>query len=645
MSKNRWRQHRPLFSQPITQSKKQTKTRWRILPILWGALKRMCMVIGAFFLFSIFMGVIASLNVQKTQTVELPKEMVLYLEFDRMLTEKPLEPSFTDPFAFNAPTVHDYINALDHAAKDPRVKGVLARFQPGAAFSMVHIEELRDAVKRFRASGKFTHVYSSSYAETGGFGAYYMATAFENMWMQPMGVVAVQGLSAEVPFFRDTLDKVGIEPHFFQRKEYKTAYESVTNAQMSNANRESLQGVIDTYKDQMVAGIAADRNMTPENVLRLVDKGIFTAEDAAKYNLVTTVDYVDVLVRNIKKEITGDPEFDNSIFVTFNGYITDMKRKVKGKNKQYILPGQKKENVALIYAVGAIVPSGMNTKAPTISNIFIGGDIAAADEIAPAILAASERNDIKAIVIRVDSPGGSPTASESILRAIRRAKDKGKPVYISMGNAAASGGYWIAAYADKIFASPTTITGSIGVLGGKVSSRELMDNIGVNWERVEWGRNANINSFVSPYSESEKRQIDGMLDSIYDAFTARVSEGRNIPMDTVQEIAKGRVWTGAQAYKIGLVDELGGLTDTLDYVSKTLGLENRSELSVNIFPKEPTPLEQFIKLLGGDTAIFAQYFGIKAAIPTEIKPTLNTISIMESNRYGMVFEPFVLHHY
>lgn len=640
MNRN-FRRHRPLFSQPPRREPEKSGRKWVVLPILWLALKRTCMALGVMVLVFAAWGTYLALNMmQPGAPAALPDKMVMYLQFDEAVDELQPEASFTAPFAPSMPTVRELVAALDKAAADKRVQGVLARID-GGGFSLAHVQELRAAVKRFRDSGKFAYVYSPSYGDFGGgFGGYYFASAFEQIWMQPMGVVSITGLNAQVPYFGETLDKIGVETHFFQRKEYKTAYESVTNSEMSAENREMLQALINDMRGEMVTDISADRGMKNVQFERLVDKGLFTADAAGEAGLVTNVDYADVLVENIRTMVTGDPKSEDQVFVTPQQYLGDVKR--KRENGESLRSAKaKKSKVALVYAVGAIMPSATGAQAP------LGvGRVAAADEIAPAIYEAGEEEDIAAIILRIDSPGGSPTASESILRAIEKAKANGKQVIVSMGPTAASGGYWIAAYADRIFALPTTITGSIGVLGGKISAGEMFDKIGVNWDGVEWGKNSGIWSIHEPYTESEAAQMNLMLDSIYDGFLARVAKGRNMTIDEVDKIAKGRVWSGKRAQEVGLVDELGGLTEALNYTAQQLGGQSKDDLAIFIFPKPKTPLEQFLSLLGESGGVYETLRFNKSAIEAlqpVLEPALKDLSVMQNPAQFTTYDPLTIH--
>ena len=573
-------------------------------------------------LFSLLMGAISAYRVMQVAAPPLPDQMVLYLEFEDGLEEVPKASGFADPFSAGQPTLRDVIAAIDGATSDPRVQGIFARFDQGN-FALAHVQEVREAIKRFRASGKFAYIYSPSYGDGGGFGGYYLASAFEEIWMQPMGVVSIAGLNAEMPFLRTAMDKIGVTPQFFHRKEYKTAYESLTNTEMSPENRAMTQRLVDDMRAEFTRDIPADRGFSHAAFEGLVNKGLFTAKEAESAKLITKVDYADVLVDNIVEKVTGNRESEEEVFVALKTYIADLHKKPLINDPA----AAERPKIALVYAVGAIMSTGEGNSG-----------IAAADEIAPAILEAGDNEDIKAIVLRIDSPGGSPVASESILRAIERAQGKGKKVIVSMGPTAASGGYWIAAYADRIFAMPTTLTGSIGVVGGKFALKDLWEKMGVNWDSVKWGENAAMWSFNTPFTESEALRFNVMLDQIYDGFVERVAKGRKMKPEDVEKIAGGRVWTGTRAVQVGLVDEIGSLAQAMDYTARLLGAADRAGMDVVIMPEPKSALDQILEFLGEQGSVYEGMKWHKAMIEM-FGPVLQQAAMMKDSGAALTYEP------
>ena len=604
MNRDKFRKHRPLFTAPVRRAPEKIKWHKRIGPITWVALKRTCMLLGAVMLFSAIVGVIATANIKHKTVPSLPKNIVLFLNFEEELSDVSGTFDFADPFAPQTLTVREIVETIDAAAIDSRVHGIYARMRDGN-FSLMHAYEVRAAIKRFRDTGKFAHIYASSYGGFGGMGRYFLAAAFDEIWMQPLGIVTIPGINAEMPFARDLLTKLGVTPQFLKRKEFKTAYESLTHSEITPENKRMMQALIADLRVFIRDELSADMGLEASAFENLVDQGLFTAPEAEKAGLVDTIDYADVLVRRLKEEVTGNPDVSDDLFVSLKNYAA-----IRGHEKlsSMMIPGVgKKPQVALVHVNGAIMPTNPGRQQ----------GLAAADEIAPAILDAADNKAVKAIILRVDSPGGSPTASESILRAVARAKEKGKIVAVSMGNAAASGGYWVSAYADHIVAGPSTLTGSIGVVGGKLILQDLWAKVGVNWDSVRWGKNADLWSPNAAFEAAGLARVNAMLDNVYENFVARVAEGREMSVADVEKIARGRVWTGEQAANIGLVDQVGGLDDTLDWTAQQIGAPDRHALNVVIMPAPKTPFEQFIALLGGQGrmgAAFTQIADILAPV-------------------------------
>ncbi|MBI4030270.1 MAG: signal peptide peptidase SppA [Proteobacteria bacterium] len=548
--------------------------------VFWTAFKRLLMTFGAIFLLGVIMGSILSAGVGTGAPRALPGKFALYLPLDGGFPE---HEDVAVPYGLGPPmmTLRHVVDALDLAAGDKRVTGIVVDLK-SLEMNVAQLQELRAALLRFRASGKPAYIYAASYGEMGrGLGSYYLASAFDEIWMQPMGEVSIAGISVEMPFFRGALEKIGVEPQFFTRKEYKNVFESASAREMSPQSRRMMEGLVNDIAEDMVSGIAQGREMEPSGIRALVDRGLFMDAAAADAGLVDYIDDFEVLQEKESQSATGKPdgEFDD-IFVDVEEYV------YSAVHKAAVPAGAKKRRVALVYIVGTIVQSGY------------GDGMVAADDIAADIVDAANDEDIKSVVIRIDSPGGSPVASETIRRAILRAKTKGKKVIVSMGGAAASGGYWIAAPADRIFALPGTLTGSIGVAGGKVSLAGLWGKVGINWESVDYGANANMFSFNNPFDESGTAAMNGMMDAIYDGFISRVAEGRGMTKEKAERIARGHVWTGKQAVANGLVDEIGGLDAALDYAAKELGATDRRDLRIVVLPRPLSVFEKMADLIG-----------------------------------------------
>lgn len=526
----------------------------------------------------------------------LPDRMVLVFDFDPDLSETVGKPSLGGPYLRAPITLHEVIKALDFARKDPRVTGFVARINEGS-YAVAEIQELRDAVARFRTSGnRFAHVFSESYGGfTQGTGQYYLASAFSQVWLQPVGIVSITGLSAEVPFGKALLDKVGVKAELEHKGIYKSMPESMTRQDFSDPHRRMMRELIGDLSNQIISGVAKDRKLDEKTVTALVDKAPLMTDEALKAGLIDRVGYFDEMVDEARKAPDGQAEL-----IKLQGYLYRMESEESEKGML---------NVARSY-MGR--PSKGSGKTPVIALITGAGAIVStksanpmdmsAERVTRAIRAAAKDEDVKAIVLRINSPGGSPTASETIRHAIVKARADGKPVVVSMGEAAASGAYWVASGADKIVAQPGTYTGSIGVFAGKVVLEGLWKKLGVNWGEVSEGKNAGMWSANRSYTESERARLYAMLDDIYNAFLDRVAEGRHLPREKVEKIAEGYVWTGRRAKDVGLVDELGGLDRAIEVARVEAGIKPLDDVRIEPFPLPRTPIEILVDMAFGSAS-------------------------------------------
>lgn len=582
---------RPL---PVAPQNLRPAPLWRRIFVgLWRALRRTCTALGAFVLLLSLMGAFSALEMTRKIAPPLPDTIVLRMEIDGDVPEQEMESTFSDPFAFRHLSILQVIGTLDRAKSDKRVKGLVAYLKDGNV-SLAHIQELRGAIGRFRAAGKFSYIYGTEYGDPGrGLGAYYLASGFEKIWMQPLGTLSIAGIGIESPYLKTLLDSLGVQAEFFQRKEYKTAFENLTHTGMTPENREMMTRMIGNLGDQMLSDIARDRKIPALSLRALIDQGFFLGKEALSAKLLDRVDYEDALLADVNAQIGAQAE-DEVPFVSLEAYHAAPLPRTDAAPGAHAVP------VALIYVTGAIVEDDSGGGE---SPLLMGEQSASAQDIAQAISDAASDPEIPAIVLRISSPGGSPVASETIRRAIVRAQKKGKKVIVSMGDMAASGGYWIAAPADAIFALPSTLTGSIGVVGGKFNLAGLWDKIGVKWDGVRWGQNAGFWTFNAPFSAAGAERMNAMLDEVYAAFVDRVAQGRHMKTYQVERIAGGRVWTGAQAQKIHLVDTLGGIDVALDYTARQIGLADRSGLAIEILPRPLTPLERLIEAIETQGAV------------------------------------------
>lgn len=575
-----------------------------VLGWIGAVVKKLCYGIGAIILFAICLGILVGAIIGDKK---LPRDMILVLNVTDPIGETEHARSITDPLASAGITIGDLIEAIDRAHGDDRVKGLIVSLD-NAGMELTHIQELREAIKRFRTSGKFAYIYTTSFADlNSGIGAYYLASAFDQIWMQPVGMVSMTGLSLEMPFAKGALDKIGANPEFLHREEYKSAMESFTNEHMSAPNRESMQSILDDLSGQIFADIAEDRKITSVKLQPLIDKGLLTGNEALKSGVIDHLDYADVLLSQTREKITGKKDSDKPPVVMVEDYF-DAISSSKENNVD--------ANVALVRISGEIVPGSEPEPG-----------YATGDYIANGIMEAADDKNIRVILVRVDSPGGSPTASETIRRSLVYAKKKGKQVIVSMGPVAASGGYWITVDADHIFAMPSTLTGSIGVIMGKFEISNLWKKIGVNWESLQWGQNARMWSMNKALTATELVTLNAAIDDTYKSFITRVAEGRKMPPEKVREIARGRAWTGNQAKANGLVDDLGGLDIAMDYAAKQIGLADRTQLDIKIIPEPLSPMEELMQLLGSQ--VQARVWLMDSSIAKAAQPVLDKAAVLD----------------
>ncbi len=589
----------------------------------WSVTKKTAMVLGFLVLFWMVVMIIALSQLQPTEKT-LPDQFIAYWEIDGGYADVPEESTF--PGAMKSrPTIYKLINGIDSAAEDPRVKAMLVHFRTGG-IGLAHIEELHAAIKRFRETGKPAIFFAADMPE--GLGAYYFASVFDEILMQPVGTLMLGGINLEAPYFKELMDKLGVTAEFVRRKEYKTLYESVTAQEMSPENREMVSAMIESLAGTIVEDISETRGMTQAQVKAGIDMGLLTDQEALDSGLVDQIAYGDIVLDKLHEKLGLDPESEELPLVKMHSYVSHLAG--KGVPGLMALAAQEVEaekapetRVALVFLSGLIVPD----EAPGFAG---GGDVASAREIGQIIYRAGMDDSVSVVVLRIDSPGGSPSASETIRRAIVKTQERGTPVYVSMGQTAASGGYWVAAPADRIFALPTTITGSIGVVSGKPVLKEMWNKIGVNWEEIEWGENADIWSVNEPFSPSGRERINALADHIYNHFIRVVSDGRGMSPQEVEQVARGYVWPGRQALDAGLVDELGGLDVALDHVAVTLGKESRDDLNIVLLPKPKTPVEKLLELLETQAAI-GETLKIQATLVSELAPFLR---VFQSARQG-----------
>ncbi len=469
--------------------------------------------------------------------------------------------------------LRDYLETLQAAGDDPNVQGLIITLG-NAPVAIATMQDLREAIAKFRAKKKFVYGFSESF---GGLGNYYLATSFDRIFLLPSGEVAITGIFADQQFIRGTLDKLGVQPHFEGRYEYKNARDYYMEKKFTPAHREATDKLVGSIYHQLVKGIAESRGLTAERLQELIDHAPHFAPESVSNHLVDELGYRDQAYDAAKKKAGAGAKLL---------YLSKYHASAKKVNDSG--PG-----VALIYGEGAIVP-GRSSTDPLMGDTTMGSDTVSA-----AFRQAVADKSVKAILFRVNSPGGSAIASDVIGREVQRAKQAGKPVIVSMGGVAGSGGYWVSMDADRIVAQPATITGSIGVVSGKFIMAGLFDKLGLSFDAVKYGQNSSIYDSGQDFSPTELERFRASLDRIYETFTSRVAAGRKLPKERVLQVAKGRVWSGEDALPLGLVDELGGFNTALRAVKKAIKLKESDSVELKQFPKRKSALEALAARLSG----------------------------------------------
>lgn len=478
--------------------------------------------------------------------------------------DMPEEPSsgLSGLFESRPPSIRAMVDAVDRAGRDPAVKGLVLRV--GALDTgWARVQELREALVRFRRSGK----PSWAHLEFAGNLEYYLASGCAKVAASSTAMLDVSGLAAEVTFYRGTLDKLGVEAQFEGVGKYKNAPNLFTETAFTGPHREQMEALVGDLFEQYVRGVAEGRGLAPAEVRALMDGGPFHAPDAKAAGLVDELLYRD----EVEGKIPAATRLSPGPYVKgAQGWGFDGRAKL-----------------ALVYAVGDIVP-GESQASP------FGGGLAGSDTIIRGLRQAREDSAVRAIVLRVDSPGGSGTASDAVWREIGLAR-RSKPVVVSMGDYAASGGYYIAMGADAIVAGPGTITGSIGVFSGKFSLRGLYGKLGMSQETVRRGRHATLFSSWEPWSEEERAKVRALNEAFYETFVTKAAEGRKKTREEIDAVAQGRVWTGREALAAGLVDALGGLDEAVRAARERAGIPRGQDVRIVVLPQRKGLLETLME--------------------------------------------------
>jgi len=567
-------------------------------------------IIGALTLAAVLIVVISAIVIVPARK-SVPDQVILEVDFEMPLVEYvPLDP-LAQALMRKQTTVRDVVEALERASKDERVVGLVARV--GAApMGLAVIQEIRDAVGKFGQTGKFTVAYAETFGEVGpGNGAYYLATAFDEIYLQPSGDLGLTGLMYQSPFIRGTLDKLHVTPRIDHRKEFKNAKNMLTETEFTEPHREAMQKIMSSHFGQIVQGIVEARGISEEKLLKIIDSAPLLGAETIEAKLVDHLLYRDEVYEKVKAKAEG------AKLLYLQKYLERAGR-----------PHKKGPTIALIYGVGGVHRGQSEYSA------FSGSPSMGSDTIAAAFRDAVADKKVKAILFRVNSPGGSYVASDTIWREVVNARDANKPVIVSMGNVAGSGGYFVSMSATKIVAQPGTITGSIGVVVGKLLTRDFWkEYLGITFDEVQTSKNSSLWASTDDYSPEQWQKVQQFLDRVYDDFTTKVAGGRQMEKEKVLSVAKGRIWTGEDAKGHGLVDELGGFNVALRLAREEAGIEPDAAIRLKVFPRPKRMIEQLLQR-GPDSSEPRAEVVIAEQLLKEIRPLYKMakqIGLIEDN--------------
>jgi protease-4 len=509
-------------------------------------------------------------------------------------------------------SLSNFVLQFKKAKVDKRIKMILLTVDMSAV-GWGKSEEIRDAIADFRSSGKEVYAYMEFATDK----EYYIASACDKVYLAPPGELFINGLAADVMFFRGSLDKLGIYPDMVQMGKYKTAVETFTRKDMSDANREFMNSWLDDQFTRYVDAIARARGKSGDDVRKIIDDAPYSAAKSKELGLIDGVAYRDDLENELKSKL-GYKESEQLSLVRASSYH-EVEPESLGLNEG--------EKIALIYATGEI-GSGRSENSPS------GSQSIGSDTLAKALNDARDDKSIKAIVIRVDSPGGSGLASDIIWHAVESAKAK-KPVVISMGDVAASGGYYIAAGANKIIAQPSTITGSIGVFAGKPVMKGFYDWLGISNEYLLRGKQAGMFRESEKFTPEERAKFEDLVKRMYwEDFVPKVAKGRGKTPEYVDTVAQGRVWTGAQGKERGLVDEFGGLDRAIEVAKELANIPKDKGVRRVILPYPQTFFQELISSASEETRIKAQQQAVMASLPDDVRRSMRYMMMLDRMKDG-----------
>ncbi len=558
------------------------------------------LVVLFFLFFIIIMGIVASSS--EDDKVDVKENSILRITLSENISERSADNPFEDfdfmSFENNSSLgLKEIITTIAKAKDDQNIKGIYLDLSMVSG-GLTTVEEIRNALIDFKKSNKFIYAYSEIYTQK----AYYLASVADSVYLNPAGLLELKGFNAQYMFFKGALDKLEIEPQIIRVGSFKSAVEPYMQTQMSDSNRLQTSVFMGSIFNHMIANIADARKLNSDSVNSIaVDLKVRNAEDAVKYKLADALRYKDEVL-NTLMIASNRASIKDLNFIDLKKYVKSAKPNIStDKNK-----------IAVIYANGEIVGGEGNE------------NIIGSEGISRAIRQARLDEQVKAVVLRVNSPGGSALASDVMWREIVLTK-KVKPVIVSMGDVAASGGYYIACAADVIVAEPTTITGSIGVFGILFNAQKFFNNkLGITFDQVKTGKYADLGDYTRALTESERFIIQNEVNRIYEDFTQKVALGRNMPIEKVKSIAEGRVWSGIDAKRIGLIDEFGNTDTAIAIAAKKAKLSSYRVISL---PEIEDPIKKLMRNLSTEAKIYFMPEEYKALLPYA-----KTLDIINNNK-------------
>lgn len=545
----------------------------------------------------------------------VPENAVMVIDFDDHYPEMRSDDLLSEFSEIQPMSFYDLIKTINLAALDPQVKAIIGSVSQ-SNLGMAQIQDLRSSIETFRRSGKKAYLYSTGFGSFGrGTKEYYLATAFDEIWMQPNTEIGITGVGIEVPFMKGLLDKVGITPEFYARHEYKNAAASLLSKEFSPQFKSEMEKLGGGLFEQMIDDIVLARSVEKTELIKAVNNAPLFAETALDNKLIDKVAYKPDLIELVMNETDG--EMINVLDYAMN-----------------IDEGHRNMPTIALMVIDGVISEGKSA-----SNPLQGDAVAGADTIVEQLDEIAKDDKVKALVLRINSPGGSYTASNEIWYAVNRLKSKQNiPVVISMGDYAASGGYFTALAGDYIIAEPSTITGSIGVLGGKIVLSGLWKKLDVNWGELKFGDNAGILSSNHPFSAEEKKIFNRSLDNIYADFTAKVAEARHFDAAEIDKLARGRIWLGKKAVEKGLIDELGGINEAVAKAKDLGGIAPKTRFNITYYPKKKTFQEKLAQMLSGGPKISVN------KVVNDLGFDSKEINMLKRMEYNTVLPPFVIRY-